>query len=114
MVGETVVMSLVLLVLPENPTFSFGNAGLLRLFRLLRLTRMARMLRSMPERLDTALEVSLSGDVRLMILIKGMAAATTTAPWPFGAAREQLEVFFIMSLQLILLYVFAIAAKLSS
>lgn len=113
MVGETVVMSLVLLVLPENPTFSFGNAGLLRLFRLLRLTRMARMLRSMPERLDKALEVSLS-DVRLMILIKGMAAATTTAPWPFGAAREQLEVFFIMSLQLILLYVFAIAAKLSS
>ena len=113
MVGETVVMSLVLLVLPENPTFSFGNAGLLRLFRLLRLTRMARMLRSMPERLDKALEVSLS-DVRLMILIKGMAAATTSAPWPFGAALEQLEVFFIMSLQLILLYVFAIAAKLSS
>jgi len=83
MVGETFVVTMLLLIISQDgPTsFGFGNAGILRLFRLLRLTRMARMLRSMPE---------------LMILIKGMAAATTS-------------VFFIMCLQLILLYVFAIA-----
>jgi len=83
MVGETFVMTMLLLIVSQDgpTTFGFGNAGILRLFRLLRLTRMARMLRSMPE---------------LMILIKGMAAATTS-------------VFFIMCLQLILLYVFAIA-----
>eukprot|EP00435_Cladocopium_sp_Y103_P073535 s126_g44.t1 len=83
MVGETFVVTMLLLIVSQDgPTsFGFGNAGILRLFRLLRLTRMARMLRSMPE---------------LMILIKGMAAATTS-------------VFFIMCLQLILLYVFAIA-----
>ncbi|CAJ1376179.1 unnamed protein product [Effrenium voratum] len=83
MVGETVVMTLLMLIMgPGGPiSMDLGNASILRLFRLLRLSRMARMLRSMPE---------------LMILIKGMAAATTS-------------VFFIMCLQLILLYVFAIA-----
>eukprot|EP00438_Fugacium_kawagutii_P003581 Skav221589 [mRNA] locus=scaffold1698:169836:175186:+ [translate_table: standard] len=81
MVSETFVVTMILLIMKDGPTsFGFGNAGILRLFRLLRLTRMARMLRSMPE---------------LMILIKGMAAATTS-------------VLFIFCLQLILLYVFAI------
>ncbi|CAE7219328.1 SCN10A [Symbiodinium sp. CCMP2456] len=83
MLGETVLLSALLLLLgPDGPaSTAVGNASILRLFRLLRLSRMARMLRSMPE---------------LMILIKGMAAAATS-------------VFFVMCLQLILLYVFAIA-----
>lgn len=83
MLGETLLLSVLLLLLgPDGPaSTAVGNASILRLFRLLRLSRMARMLRSMPE---------------LMILIKGMAAAATS-------------VFFVMCLQLILLYVFAIA-----
>jgi len=84
MIGETLVLSVLLLIMGPSSSSDLGDASFLTLFRLLRLlrlSRMARMLKSMPE---------------LMILIKGMAAATTS-------------VFFVMCLQLILLYVFAIA-----
>merc|ERR1719499_2105203 len=62
---------------------AMGNASILRIFRLLRLSRMARMLRSMPE---------------LMILIKGMVAASRS-------------VFFTMCLLVLVLYIFAIIMR---
>eukprot|EP00931_Biecheleriopsis_adriatica_P088772 TRINITY_DN63010_c0_g1_i1.p1 TRINITY_DN63010_c0_g1~~TRINITY_DN63010_c0_g1_i1.p1 ORF type:complete len:633 (+),score=146.33 TRINITY_DN63010_c0_g1_i1:98-1996(+) len=83
MVGETWVLSAWLLFGPESGEGLEvkGNTSILRLFRLLRLSRLARMLRSMPE---------------LMILIKGMVAATRS-------------VFFVMCLLIIIMYVFSIA-----
>eukprot|EP00929_Paragymnodinium_shiwhaense_P063985 TRINITY_DN3201_c0_g1_i1.p1 TRINITY_DN3201_c0_g1~~TRINITY_DN3201_c0_g1_i1.p1 ORF type:complete len:790 (-),score=192.92 TRINITY_DN3201_c0_g1_i1:89-2458(-) len=81
MVLETWVLTLYMLASGggggESP---LGNAGMLRMLRLLRLSRLARMLRSMPE---------------LMILIKGMVAASRS-------------VFFTMCLLLIVIYIFAI------
>eukprot|EP00420_Gonyaulax_spinifera_P027062 CAMPEP_0197898118 /NCGR_PEP_ID=MMETSP1439-20131203/43295_1 /TAXON_ID=66791 /ORGANISM="Gonyaulax spinifera, Strain CCMP409" /LENGTH=682 /DNA_ID=CAMNT_0043518811 /DNA_START=58 /DNA_END=2102 /DNA_ORIENTATION=+ len=86
MVGETWVMTGVIIMLGGGASSGFGNASILRLLRLLRLSRMARMaklLRSMPE---------------LLILIKGMASAMRS-------------VFFTLILLSILLYVFAIAFR---
>jgi voltage-gated sodium channel len=80
MVMETWVVSLILLSQGAGGGGMPGNASLLRIFRLMRLTRLARMLRSMPE---------------LMILIKGMVAASRS-------------VGFTLALICILLYVFAI------
>mmetsp|Transcript_13072 Transcript_13072/g.33698 ORF Transcript_13072/g.33698 Transcript_13072/m.33698 type:complete len:742 (+) Transcript_13072:107-2332(+) len=81
MVVETWVVTLILLSMQSTEgSGGMGNASILRIFRLLRLSRLARMLRSMPE---------------LMILIKGMVAATRS-------------VFFTLCLLFILLYVFAI------
>jgi hypothetical protein len=82
-VVETWVITLVTSMMSSGGGSPLGNASMLRLLRLLRLTRMARMLRSMPE---------------LMILIKGMVAATRS-------------VFFTMCLLLIVNYVFAIAMR---
>jgi len=65
MVAETWVMSTVLVVLGSASSGGLGgNTGILRMLRLMRLSRMARMaklLRSFPE---------------LLLLVKGMAAAT--------------------------------------
>mmetsp|Transcript_99433 Transcript_99433/g.213021 ORF Transcript_99433/g.213021 Transcript_99433/m.213021 type:complete len:555 (-) Transcript_99433:51-1715(-) len=83
MVLETWLMTVVLLLSGSGGGSGLGGASVLRLVRLLRLTRMARMLRSMPE---------------LMILIKGMVAATRS-------------VFFVMCLLMIITYMFAIALK---
>merc|ERR1719191_2440765 len=58
-----------------------NNTSILRLFRLLRLSRLMRMLRSLPE---------------LMILVKGMMTAMKS-------------VVYVMCLQVIITYVFAIA-----
>merc|ERR1719313_2574449 len=58
-----------------------GNTSILRLFRLLRLSRLMRMLRSLPES---------------MILVKGMITAMKS-------------VIYVMCLQVIITYVFAIA-----
>eukprot|EP00746_Dinoflagellata_sp_MGD_P009192 gnl/MRDRNA2_/MRDRNA2_118584_c0_seq1.p1 gnl/MRDRNA2_/MRDRNA2_118584_c0~~gnl/MRDRNA2_/MRDRNA2_118584_c0_seq1.p1 ORF type:complete len:496 (-),score=95.17 gnl/MRDRNA2_/MRDRNA2_118584_c0_seq1:589-2076(-) len=58
-----------------------GNTSILRLFRLLRLSRLMRMLRSLPE---------------LMILVKGMVTAMKS-------------VVYVMCLQVLITYVFAIA-----
>jgi voltage-gated sodium channel len=81
MVVETWVMNVVFAIIGGSGGGALGNAAILRLLRLLRLSRLARMLRSMPE---------------LMILIKGMVAATRS-------------LFFTMCLLLILIYVYAIA-----
>mmetsp|Transcript_41434 Transcript_41434/g.118266 ORF Transcript_41434/g.118266 Transcript_41434/m.118266 type:complete len:696 (-) Transcript_41434:239-2326(-) len=86
MVGETWVMSILLLAVGSGGGGGLGNASILRLLRLLRLSRMARMaklLRSMPE---------------LLILIKGMVSAMRS-------------VIFTLLLLGILLYVFAIAFR---
>jgi len=83
MVAETWAMSIALLCLDAGRGSGVGGASILRLFRLLRLSRLARMLRSMPE---------------LMILIKGM----------FAASRS---VFFTICLMVILLYLFAIMLR---
>merc|ERR1719382_1013855 len=83
MVAETWVMTAVLLCLDTGGGGGMGGLSILRLFRLLRLSRLARMLRSMPE---------------LMILIKGMLAASRS-------------VLCTMGLMAILLYVFAIALR---
>mmetsp|Transcript_58512 Transcript_58512/g.104035 ORF Transcript_58512/g.104035 Transcript_58512/m.104035 type:complete len:640 (+) Transcript_58512:100-2019(+) len=83
MVAETWVMTAVLIFTSADNAVEATGGNSLRLFRLLRLSRMARMLRSMPE---------------LMILIKGMAAATRS-------------VFSVMCLLIIIMYVFAIAFK---
>lgn len=80
---ETWVMTIIVSI-TKTPGGGLGNASILRLLRLARLTRMARMarlLRAMPE---------------LMILIKGMAAATRS-------------VLLTLSLMTVILYVFAIA-----
>ncbi|CAE8648001.1 unnamed protein product [Polarella glacialis] len=82
MVMETWVMTL-LLVITGVSVSSGGAAGLLRLLRLLRLSRLARMLRSMPE---------------LMILIKGMVAATRS-------------VLLTLALLVMVMYVFAIVFR---
>jgi len=82
MVAETWVMTSILM-LGSGGGSGMGGASILRLFRLLRLSRLARMLRSMPE---------------LMILIKGMLAASRS-------------VFFTMCLLVILLYLFAIMLR---
>mmetsp|Transcript_62186 Transcript_62186/g.103325 ORF Transcript_62186/g.103325 Transcript_62186/m.103325 type:complete len:731 (-) Transcript_62186:86-2278(-) len=81
MVMETWLMTFIIAATGGGSSGGMGNTGILRLFRLLRLSRMARMLRSMPE---------------LMILIKGMVAATRS-------------VFFTLVLLLAILYIFAIA-----
>lgn len=84
MVAETWVMTLVQTLQTGDGGGGMGNASILRIARLLRLSRMARMarlLRSMPE---------------LMVLIKGMLAATRS-------------VFFTLLLLLLIMYVFAIA-----
>mmetsp|Transcript_14044 Transcript_14044/g.31804 ORF Transcript_14044/g.31804 Transcript_14044/m.31804 type:complete len:808 (-) Transcript_14044:48-2471(-) len=84
MVSETWIMTCITLVVGPNSGGGAGNTSVLRIARLLRLTRMARMarlLRAMPE---------------LMILIKGMLAASRS-------------VVFTLLLLLILMYVFAIA-----
>jgi len=84
MVAETwVLTAVILLTSAGGQGIEISGSNSLRLFRLLRLSRMARMLRSMPE---------------LMILIKGMAAATRS-------------VFSVMCLLIIIMYVFAIAFK---
>jgi len=84
MVFETWVMTIITLSSGQNNGMEWlKNAQILRLVRLLRLARMARMLRSMPE---------------LMILIKGMVAATRS-------------VMFVMVLLVLMMYVFAIAFK---
>merc|ERR1719183_2581352 len=87
MVLETWVMTLVLLVFKSGGGgASLGDASILRMARLLRLTRMARMarlLRTMPE---------------LMILIRGMVAATRS-------------VIFTLMLLCAFLYVFAVAFR---
>merc|ERR1719413_349483 len=80
---ETWVMTAVMLALGGGGSGGMGDASILRMARLLRLSRMARMarlLRAMPE---------------LMILIKGIAAATRS-------------VFFTLALLCLLMYVFAI------
>merc|ERR1719191_489625 len=69
MVLETWVFSLMVLVFSAGGGGMGGNAGIMRLARLMRLSRMARMgklLRVMPE---------------LMIMIKGMKAATRSVFW---------------------------------
>eukprot|EP00931_Biecheleriopsis_adriatica_P047368 TRINITY_DN27306_c0_g1_i1.p1 TRINITY_DN27306_c0_g1~~TRINITY_DN27306_c0_g1_i1.p1 ORF type:complete len:533 (+),score=104.13 TRINITY_DN27306_c0_g1_i1:43-1641(+) len=60
---------------------AMANTGVLRLFRLLRLSRLLRMMRSLPQ---------------LMILVRGMMQAMTS-------------VLYVMCLQVILTYIFAIA-----
>merc|ERR1719217_714752 len=85
MVLETWVFTVIVLILGIGEESSGGgNAGIMRLARLMRLSRMARMgklLRVMPE---------------LMIMIKGMKAATRS-------------VCFTLVLLTIVMYVFAIA-----
>mmetsp|Transcript_51374 Transcript_51374/g.130695 ORF Transcript_51374/g.130695 Transcript_51374/m.130695 type:complete len:490 (+) Transcript_51374:2-1471(+) len=83
MVLETWVLTVVMLMSGTAGTGGFGNASILRMARLARLSRMARMarlLRAMPE---------------LMILIKGISAATRS-------------VFFTLALLVLLMYIFAI------
>merc|ERR1719335_443421 len=84
MVLETWIFTLLVLLIMPDGTGGGGNAGIIRIARLLRLSRMLRMgklLRVMPE---------------LMIMIKGMKAATRS-------------VFFTLLLLLVIMYVFAIA-----
>lgn len=84
MVGETWIMTLVVLAMGGGSSGGLGDASILRLFRLLRLSRMARMarlLRAMPE---------------LMVLIKGMSVAMRS-------------VFFTLLLLAGIIYLFAIA-----
>mmetsp|Transcript_79533 Transcript_79533/g.165157 ORF Transcript_79533/g.165157 Transcript_79533/m.165157 type:complete len:858 (+) Transcript_79533:102-2675(+) len=86
MVLEGWLMSGLMLVVGQGASGSMGNASILRMARLLRLSRMARMVRlfrAMPE---------------LLILLKGMAAATRS-------------VFFTLCLLMIVLYVFGIAFR---
>eukprot|EP00929_Paragymnodinium_shiwhaense_P086011 TRINITY_DN4648_c0_g3_i1.p1 TRINITY_DN4648_c0_g3~~TRINITY_DN4648_c0_g3_i1.p1 ORF type:complete len:748 (-),score=161.29 TRINITY_DN4648_c0_g3_i1:184-2427(-) len=83
MVTETWVLTLIFAYYVGGDSGG-GNGGIFRLLRLLRLSRMARMaklLNAMPE---------------LLILVKGMAAATRS-------------VFFTLVLQALILYVFGIA-----
>lgn len=83
MVMETWVLTCVMLVGGGSGSGGLGNASILRMARLARLSRMARMarlLRAMPE---------------LMILIKGIVAATRS-------------VFFTLALLCLLMYIFAI------
>lgn len=84
MVGETWILTVIMLGSGAGGSGGLGNASILRMARLARLSRMARMarlLRAMPE---------------LMILIKGIVAATRS-------------VFFTLALLCLLTYVFAIA-----
>lgn len=84
MVLETWALNAVALFSTGGGGGGLGNASILRIARLLRLSRMARMarlLRAMPE---------------LMVLIKGMMAATRS-------------VFFTLCLLILIMYVFAIA-----
>eukprot|EP00443_Scrippsiella_acuminata_P084631 CAMPEP_0115439764 /NCGR_PEP_ID=MMETSP0271-20121206/35944_1 /TAXON_ID=71861 /ORGANISM="Scrippsiella trochoidea, Strain CCMP3099" /LENGTH=628 /DNA_ID=CAMNT_0002865465 /DNA_START=73 /DNA_END=1956 /DNA_ORIENTATION=+ len=84
MVMETWMLTVVMLLSGAGGGGGLGNASILRMARLARLSRMARMarlLKAMPE---------------LLILIKGIAAATRS-------------VFFTLCLLGILLYIFAIA-----
>lgn len=86
MVLESWVMSAVMLLSGASSGGGMGDASILRMARLLRLSRMARMvrlLRAAPE---------------LLILIKGIAAATRS-------------VIFTLLLLAILLYIFAIALR---
>mmetsp|Transcript_58445 Transcript_58445/g.167775 ORF Transcript_58445/g.167775 Transcript_58445/m.167775 type:complete len:482 (-) Transcript_58445:34-1479(-) len=83
MVMETWVLTVVMLMSGNAGAEGLGNASILRMARLARLSRMARMarlLRAMPE---------------LMILIKGISAATRS-------------VFFTLALLVLLMYIFAI------
>jgi len=83
MVGETWVMAFIVKFTTSGGNASMGNASILRMARLLRLSRMARMvrlLRAVPE---------------LMILVKGMFAATRS-------------VVFTLILLLFFIYVFSI------
>merc|ERR1719272_1773516 len=84
MVGETWIMNGFLTITDSESSGSFGNASVLKLVRLMRIVRVARMariLRAVPE---------------LMILIKGMTAATRS-------------VFFTLCLLVGVIYVFGIA-----
>eukprot|EP00928_Gymnodinium_smaydae_P064265 TRINITY_DN47656_c0_g1_i1.p1 TRINITY_DN47656_c0_g1~~TRINITY_DN47656_c0_g1_i1.p1 ORF type:complete len:499 (+),score=102.74 TRINITY_DN47656_c0_g1_i1:149-1645(+) len=81
MVMETWVLLIVTKAMGSKGGSPFGGTSVLRLFRLLRLSRLLKMLRSLPE---------------LMILIKGMVTAMKS-------------VVYVMSLLLIITYVFAIA-----
>jgi voltage-gated sodium channel len=85
MVMETWCVTLLMIVMGGGGSGSspMANASILRILRLLRLSRLARMLRSMPE---------------LLILIKGMAAASRS-------------VFFTMCLLLLVIYIFAIIMR---
>mmetsp|Transcript_95664 Transcript_95664/g.275649 ORF Transcript_95664/g.275649 Transcript_95664/m.275649 type:complete len:693 (+) Transcript_95664:105-2183(+) len=86
MVAETWVMTSIMLMSGGGGGGGLGNASILRMARLLRLSRMARMarlFRAMPE---------------LLILIKGMVAATRS-------------VLFTLCLLAIILYVFGIAFR---
>merc|ERR1719235_2174198 len=81
MVGETWVITIIMVSTGSEGGSPLGNTAILRLFRLLRLSRLMRMLRSLPE---------------LMILIKGMVTAMKS-------------VVYVMCLLAIITYVFAIA-----
>lgn len=82
MVMETWVLLIVMSASGSSGGNPLGNnTSILRLFRLLRLSRLMRMLRSLPE---------------LMILVKGMMTAMKS-------------VVYVMCLQVIITYVFAIA-----
>jgi len=81
MVGETWVLQLYMVTSGSGSENPLGDTSILRLFRLLRLSRLIRMLRSLPE---------------LMILIKGMITAMKS-------------VCYVMLLQGVITYVFAIA-----
>merc|ERR1719379_804821 len=84
MVAETWVFTISLLLFSSSGGSSGGNMGVMRLARLMRLSRMARMgklLRVMPE---------------LMIMIKGMLAATRS-------------VCFTLGLLVIIMYIFGVA-----
>ncbi|CAE8649883.1 unnamed protein product, partial [Polarella glacialis] len=78
---ETWAMALIALAIGAPIAFDASILRLVRLLRLMRMMRMAKLLRAMPE---------------LMILIKGMAAATRS-------------VIFTLILLVLVMYVFAIA-----
>merc|ERR1719174_3299511 len=76
MVLETWIFTLLILIFIPEAGGGAGNGGIMRLARLLRLSRMARMgklLRVMPE---------------LLIMIKGMKAATRSVFWTIFACRD--------------------------
>merc|ERR1719198_1102302 len=89
MVGETWIMSVIMLAAGGGGSSGMGNASILRLFRLLRLSRMARMvrlLRAMPE---------------LMVLIKGMVVAMRSVFFTLCLLAGIIYVFGIMFVQLL-------------
>jgi len=88
MVFESWIMTAVVLLASGGGGGGLGNTSILRMARLLRLTRMARMarlLRAMPE---------------LLILIKGMVAATRSVAFTIGLLGVILYIFSIAFVQL--------------